>query len=130
MTPRYIVGLVCPHCFRWPVRPARSELGIQEGIRLYLYLVVDVWNSNVVAWDVEQCEDAKLAAELVSRACPKERISRHRKQPLILHADNGNSLAAVFRAAIACCDTGDTSGGTWSLEILLQAEGEQQQPLL
>ena len=76
------------------------------------------------------CEDVKLAAELVSRACPKERISRRRKQPLILHADNGNSLAAGFRAAIACCDTGDTIGGTRSLEILLQAAGEQRQPLL
>ncbi|MCP9925879.1 hypothetical protein KBY79_11740 [Synechococcus lacustris C3-12m-Tous] len=128
MTPRYIAGLVCPHCFRWPVRPARSGLGIQEGIWLYLYLVVDVWISNVLAWDVEQCEDAKLAAELVSRACPKERISRRRKQPLILHADNGNSLAAGFRAAIACCDTGDTTGGTRGVEILLQAAGEQRQP--
>ena len=130
MTPRYIVGLVCPHCFRWPVRPARSELGIQEGIRLYLYLVVDVWNSNVVAWDVEQCEDAKLAAELVSRACPKERISRHRKQPLILQADNGNELAAGFRAAIACCDAGGATGRAGCAQILLPPEGEQRQPLL
>ena len=54
----------------------------------------------VVAWDVEECEDAKLAAELVSRACLRERYccaegfaySKGRKQPLILHADNGSSM--------------------------------------
>jgi transposase InsO family protein len=34
-----------------------------KGIWLYLYLVIDVWSRKVVAWDVEQCEDAKLAAE-------------------------------------------------------------------
>jgi transposase InsO family protein len=66
-----------------------------KGIWLYLYLVIDVWSRKVVAWDVEECEDAKLAAELVSRACLKERISRHRKQPLILHADNGNAMRAA-----------------------------------
>ena len=48
----------------------------------------------MVAWDVEECEDAKLAAELVSRACLKERISRHRKQQHALHADNGNAMRA------------------------------------
>jgi transposase InsO family protein len=101
-----------------------------KGIWLYLYLVIDVWSRKVVAWDVEECEDAKLAAELVSRACLKERISRHRKQPLILHADNGNALAAGFRAAIEGGDAGGATGGTRSLEILLLPEGEQRQPLL
>ncbi|WP_255097014.1 DDE-type integrase/transposase/recombinase [Synechococcus lacustris] len=101
-----------------------------KGIWLYLYLVIDVWSRKVVAWDVEECEDAKLAAELVSRACLKELISRHHKQPLILHADNGNALAAGFRAAIACCDAGGATGGTRSLEILLLPEGEQRQSLL
>jgi transposase InsO family protein len=84
-----------------------------------LYLVIDVWSRKVVAWDVEECEDAKLAAELVSRACLKERISRHRKQPLILHADNGNALAAGFRAAIACCDSGGATGRAGCAQILL-----------
>ena len=84
-------------------------------------MVIEVWSRLpglwsaclrhlVVAWDVEECEDAKLAAELVSRACLKERISRRRKQPLILHADKVNALAAGFRAAIACCDAGGATG--------------------
>jgi len=66
-----------------------------KGIWLYLYLVVDIWSRKVVAWDVEQSESAELAAQLVSRACLKERINSCRKQPLILHADNGTSMRAA-----------------------------------
>jgi transposase InsO family protein len=66
-----------------------------KGIWLYLYLVIDVWSRKVVAWDVESSEDPKLAANLVSRACLRERITRRRKQPLILHADNGNAMRAA-----------------------------------
>jgi len=54
--------------------------------------VVDIWSRKVVAWDVEQSESAELAAQLVSRACLKERINSCRSQPLILHADNGSSI--------------------------------------
>ena len=45
-----------------------------KGIWLYLYLVVDIWSKKVVASDVEQSDLAELAAQLVSRACLKERI--------------------------------------------------------
>ena len=76
----------------WDISYLRKSV---KGIWLYLYLVIDVWNRKVVAWDVEECEDAKLAAELVNRACLKGRISRRRKQPLILHADNGNAKRAA-----------------------------------
>ena len=48
-----------------------------------------------MAWDVEDREDSKLAANLVGRACLRERITRRRKQPLILHADNGNAMRAA-----------------------------------
>jgi len=53
-----------------------------KGIWLYLYQVIDVWIRNVVAWDVEDCEDPKLAALLVSRACLCERIGKRRLQLL------------------------------------------------
>jgi putative transposase len=46
----------------------------------------------VVAWDVAEREDPAIAADLVSRTCLLERISKGRSQPLILHADNGNAL--------------------------------------
>ena len=66
-----------------------------RGIWLYLYLVIDVWNRKVVAWDVADREEAQIAADLVSRACLRERISKGRPQPLILHADNGNAMRAA-----------------------------------
>jgi len=101
-----------------------------RGFWLYLYLVIDVWSRKVVAWECTEHEHPAIAADLVSRDCLKERISRHRKQPLILHADNDNALAAGFRAAIEGGDAGGATGGTRSLEIPLPLEGEQRQPLL
>ncbi|MBM5785942.1 MAG: transposase family protein, partial [Cyanobacteria bacterium K_DeepCast_35m_m1_288] len=65
-----------------------------SGICLYPYLVIDVWSRKVVAWHVAEREDPAIAADLVSRACLRERISKGRKQPLILHADNGNAMRA------------------------------------
>jgi transposase InsO family protein len=67
---------------------------------LYLYLVVDVWSRKVVAWDVAEVESAQIAADLVQRACLKERYRRPsgfgsrqcHQPPLILHADNGNAM--------------------------------------
>jgi transposase InsO family protein len=74
-----------------------------RGVWLYLYLVIDVWSRKVVAWDVAEVESAEIAAELVQRACLKERYCRPRgfgsrqshQQPLILHADNGNAMRAA-----------------------------------
>ena len=66
-----------------------------RGIWLYLYLVIDVWSRKVVAWDVAEREDPAIAADLVSRACLRERISKGRRQPLVLHADNGNAIRAA-----------------------------------
>ena len=66
-----------------------------RGIWLYLYLVIDVWSRKVVAWDVHEREDPAIASDLVSRACLRERISKGRKQPLILHVDNGNAMRAA-----------------------------------
>ena len=74
-----------------------------RGVWLYLYLVIDVWSRKVVAWDVAEVESAAIAADLVQRACLKERYRRPRgvganqphQQPLILHADNGNAMRAA-----------------------------------
>ena len=45
----------------------------------------------MVAWDAAEREDPAIAADLVSRGYLRERISKERWQPLILHADNGNA---------------------------------------
>jgi transposase InsO family protein len=50
-----------------------------RGVWLYLYLVNDVWSRKVVAWDVADREEAQIAADLVSRACLRERISKGRR---------------------------------------------------
>lgn len=52
-------------------------------IWLYLYLVIDVRSHKVVAWDVAEREDSAIAADLVSRACLRKRISEGHQQPLI-----------------------------------------------
>jgi transposase len=93
-----------------------------RGVWLYLYLVIDVWSRKVVAWDVAEREDAQIAADLVSRACLRERIYKGRPQPL-------NSLLRQWQ-----CHAGrhprKPAGGAGGAEILLQAKGEQRQPLL
>jgi len=66
-----------------------------RGIWLYLYLVIDVWSRKVVTWDVAEREDPAIAADLVSRACLRERISKGRRQPLVLQADNSNAMRAA-----------------------------------
>ncbi len=65
------------------------------GVWLYFHLEIDVWSRRVVAWDVAEREDAQIAAGLVSRACLRERISKGRPQPQILHAVNGNAMRAA-----------------------------------
>jgi len=77
-----------------------------RGVWLYLYLVMDVWSRLpgrwpacrrhwIVAWDVQDREDAELAARLISRACLRDRISKRRQRRLILHADNGSAMRAA-----------------------------------
>jgi transposase InsO family protein len=66
-----------------------------RGVWLNHYLVIEVWSRKVVAWDVAEREEAQIAADLVGRACLRERISKGRPQPLILHADNGNAMRAA-----------------------------------
>ena len=81
---------------------ARHANPAQPAKKGFSFLVVDIGSRKVFSWDVEECEDAKLAAELLRRTCHKEPISRRCNQPLMFHADKGNALAAAFRAAIAC----------------------------
>jgi len=56
--------------------------------------VIDVLRRKVVAWDVAEREDPAIAADLVSRACLREKISKRRRQPLILRAGSGNAMRA------------------------------------
>jgi putative transposase len=92
----------------------------------------------VVAWEVAEVESAEIAAELVKRAWLRERYCRPRglgsrqsqQQPLILHADNGNAVAAGFREAIARRHARIKARRAGCAALVLQAEGQQRQPLL
>ena len=48
-----------------------------------------------MAWDVAEREDPAIAADLVNRACLRERISKGRRQPLILHTEKVNAMRAA-----------------------------------
>jgi len=57
--------------------------------------VIDICSRKVLIWDVAEGEDTAFAANLVSRACLKERISKRQRQPQILHADNDSAIHAA-----------------------------------
>ncbi len=59
-----------------------------RGVWLYLYPVIDVWSRKVVDWEVAEREEARIAADLVSKACLKADQQR-RHQLLIVYAENG-----------------------------------------
>ena len=48
-----------------------------------------------MAWEVADREDSKIAADFMGRVCLKERISKERAHPLVLHAGNGNAMRAA-----------------------------------
>ena len=74
----------------------------------------------MVAWDVDEREDPAIEGDLVISACLRERISKGRKQPLILHADNGNALPQASRR-VACRHTGVPLRRTGRAQIVLTA---------
>jgi len=61
-------------------------------------LLIDVCSSKVVGWDLDERKDRAIAADLVSLACLRERISKGRKQPLILNSHNMNVMCAAILA--------------------------------
>lgn len=100
-----------------------------RGVWLYLYLVIDIWSRKKVAWDVAEREDLAIAADLISRARLRERISKGRWEPLVLHADNGNASPQASRR-VACGHVGEPVRGAWRAQILLRAEGVERPPIL
>ena len=74
---------------RWPKQVWSWDISyLPTNVKgICLYLLIYVWSRKIVAWDVEEKEDPKIAAKPVTRACLSEQISRRRQQPLILHHD-------------------------------------------
>jgi len=63
-----------------------------KGKFYYLYLISDLFSRKIIAWEVWENESATHASELIRRAVLSEKISVPRKQPLILHSDNGSPM--------------------------------------
>lgn len=63
-----------------------------RGMFFYLYAVLDLYSRKIVAWEVHAREGGEEAADLIERACWREK--RLAGMPLILHADNGAAQTA------------------------------------
>lgn len=68
--------------------------GPARGTWFYLYLIMDVFSRKIVGWEVYDRETGELACDVVEKACWREHLI-HKKQPLILHSDNGSPMKAA-----------------------------------
>ena len=64
--------------------------GPARGLFYYLYMISDLFSSDIVGWEVWAEESAEHAAELIERTS----VGQHRlsTSPLILHSDNGSPM--------------------------------------
>ena len=62
-----------------------------KGMFYYLYLFSDLFSRKIVAWEVWSKESAEHASQLVRRGVISEQIAL-RKEPLVLHSDNGSPM--------------------------------------
>lgn len=63
-----------------------------KGKFYYLYLISDLFSRKIVAWEVWENESAAHASELIQRAVLSEKILAPRREPLVLHSDNGSPM--------------------------------------
>ena len=65
--------------------------GPVKGIFFYLYLVLDLYSRKIVGWEIWEEESAEHASQLIRRSVIREQCVI-RKQPLVLHSDNGSPM--------------------------------------
>ena len=65
--------------------------GPVKGSYFYLYLILDLFSRKIIGWEIWPEETAEHASELMRQAVMNEKITR-KKQPLILHSDNGSPM--------------------------------------
>lgn len=63
-----------------------------RGLYYKLYMILDIFSRKIVGWEVWEEENGEHAAELVERTVLAEKI---RKNPPILHSDNGAPMKSV-----------------------------------
>jgi len=62
----------------------------------YLYMVIDLYSRKAVACQVYDSESGELAADLITDACIREKIS---KDQITLHSDNGSPMKSATMLA-------------------------------
>ena len=62
-----------------------------KGSYYYLYLFIDLFSRKIVGWEVWEKETAEHASELIRRIHREEKVYA-RKDPLVLHSDNGSPM--------------------------------------
>lgn len=67
-----------------------------RGRFFYLYMVMDLYSRKAVACQVYEYESGELAADLITDACLREKIS---KDQITLHSDNGSPMKAATMLA-------------------------------
>ena len=71
--------------------------GPHRGMFYYLYLFSDLYDRNIVGWEVFETESAEHASELIRRICLKQQ--RLSVEPLVLHSDNGSPMKGATMLA-------------------------------
>jgi len=67
-----------------------------KGVFFYLYLFMDVYSRKIVGWEVYEEQSADHAANLIHKACLRERIAG---SELMLHSDNGSPMKGATMLA-------------------------------
>ena len=62
-----------------------------KGKHYYLYLFLDLFSRKIVGWEVWEEETAEHASELIRRIYREEKMYA-KKEPLVLHSDNGSPM--------------------------------------
>lgn len=71
-----------------------------RGMYFYLYLFLDLYSREIVAWELYEEESAENASRLLRKAALAQGISKHQAE-LILHSDNGGPMrAATFQETL------------------------------
>lgn len=65
--------------------------GPVKGLFFYLYLILDLYSRKIVGWEIWEEESAEYASQLIRRTVLREQCVI-RKNPLILHSDNGSPM--------------------------------------
>lgn len=67
-----------------------------RGQFFYLYMIMDLYSRKAVACQVYEYESGELAADLITDACIREKISRDQ---VTLHSDNGSPMKSATMLA-------------------------------